>query len=91
MQALIAVKAHKARCLKILTLARKSLEAEADKLLEIFSNMGMTQPKDFSGISLVRNSVHQTTLDNSPGEPFTPSPTGTDMKRNTLSLFLVAI
>jgi hypothetical protein len=46
MRILLAAKAYKARCLKILTLARKSIEEESDRLLETFTKitLAMKQP-----------------------------------------------
>jgi hypothetical protein len=64
MKMILAVKAHKAKCLKILTLARQSLEEESDKLLDTLSKISL----DFASDEVVVNTT-------SPGQPCTPSPT----------------
>jgi hypothetical protein len=46
MQALLAIKAHKTRCIKILTGARKAIEEEADKLVEVFTSLGVDSRSD---------------------------------------------
>jgi hypothetical protein len=70
MQALLAVKAHKARCIKILTQARKSLEEETDKLVDMFEKMKAT-----SNNTCVSSTEEQAELEIDQEEPFTPSPT----------------
>jgi hypothetical protein len=71
MQAIIAVKAHNARCIKILTLARRSIEEETDKLVQAISTLNF----DNQG----NGNEQATEISNSPGEvSFTPSPTTPD-------------
>jgi hypothetical protein len=72
MQALLAIKAHKARCIKILTVARKAIEEEADNLVEAFTTFGIQLAAD--DLTSKNNHQQQSELDQSPGEPFTPSP-----------------
>jgi hypothetical protein len=67
MQMFLAAKAHKARCLKILTTARKAIEEESEKLATTFWQISMhkqpnidIKPQESGPLS---------------GEPFTPSPT----------------
>jgi hypothetical protein len=59
LELLLAAKAHKARCIKILATARKAIEEESEKLVGTFTKISM-------GLS---PSPHQNS------EPFTPSPT----------------
>jgi hypothetical protein len=75
MEALLAVKAHKARCLKILAVARKALEDEADKLIEHFSVIGVKGKAPYSVNTVPERDDQQAELQISPGQPFTPSPT----------------
>jgi hypothetical protein len=74
MQAIIAIKAHRARCLKIITLARKSLEEETDKLVETFTKMSAVRVHSTTKPPAEEIIEEQTTLPSSPGQPFTPSP-----------------
>jgi hypothetical protein len=75
MEALLAVKAHKARCLKILAVARKALEDEADKLMDQFRVIGVTGKVPHSIPTIPDPDFQQAELQISPGQPFTPSPT----------------
>jgi hypothetical protein len=74
MEALLAVKAHKARCLKILAVARKALEDEADKLMDQFRVIGVTGKVPHSIPTIPDPDFQQAELQISPGQPFTPSP-----------------
>jgi hypothetical protein len=75
MQALLAVKAHKARCLKVLAVARKALDEETDKLIATFSKMGAAHELLQQATLVSSVSDKQSELQISPGQPFTPSPT----------------
>jgi hypothetical protein len=75
MEALLAVKAHKARCLKILTVARKALEDETDKLIDRISVLGVTGKVSHTITTVSVHDEQQAELQISPGQPFTPSPT----------------
>ena len=43
---ILAAKVHKAKCLKILTLARQAIEEESDKLIDSFSKIAMDYATD---------------------------------------------
>jgi DNA-binding winged helix-turn-helix (wHTH) protein len=75
MKALLAVKAHKARCLKILAVARKALEAESDKLIHTFSEMGVSVKAPHSATTSFTAAEQPAELQTSPGQPSTLSPT----------------
>jgi hypothetical protein len=74
---MLAAKAHKARCIKILATARKAIEEESEKLVGTFTKISM-------GLS---NSPQQNS------EPFTPSPTlqapGGQYKKQNIPPFFV--
>jgi hypothetical protein len=77
MKMILAVKAHKAKCLKILTLSRQSLEEESDKLLDTLSKISL----DFASAEVVVNTT-------SPVQPCTPSPI--DQGRTGQHIFLAS-
>lgn len=48
MKMILAAKAHKAKCLKILTQARQSIEEESEKLLDAFSKISLEYSSDLA-------------------------------------------
>jgi hypothetical protein len=71
---MIAVKAHKARCLKILTVAKKAIEEETDRMVKVLAEIDFG-PKQVQTPGRANSTrTEAIAIDNSPGNPFTPPP-----------------
>jgi hypothetical protein len=76
-QVLIALKAHKARCLKILTVTKKAIEEETDKMEKVFAEIDFGHKQGQTHRRANSTIAEAIAIANSPGNPFTPPPTTT--------------
>jgi hypothetical protein len=72
---MIAVKAHKARCLKILTVAKKAIEKEIDRMVKVLAEIDFGQKHEQTLRRADSTRAEAIAIANSPGNPFTPPPT----------------
>jgi hypothetical protein len=74
---MIAVKAHKARCLKILTVAKKAIEEETDRMVKVFAEIDFGHKPEQTPRRENSSRAEAIAIAYSPGNPFTPPPTTT--------------
>jgi hypothetical protein len=74
---MIAVKAHKARCLKILTVAKKAIEEETDRMVKVFADIDFGHKHEQTPRRADSTGAEAVAISISPGNPFTPPPTTT--------------
>jgi hypothetical protein len=72
---MIAVKAHKARCLKILTVAKKAIEEETDRMVKVLAEIDFGHKREQTPRRADSTRAEVAAIANSPGNPFTPPPT----------------